>query len=301
MTAKKAGIAAGLLSVLLLAAFTRTAALEQFGQWLRALSLSGLTGDLAAWGIVLLLSALPALGLVWRGRNYWDWLLLLASLQIFFGLYFLINPTLLNPALPSGQIWGLVFSAGTVSVLLAWAVLRGLERLKKAPSPGRTLSLLLDGAGCCLLCLTGWEHAVTLFENIRRTAEANTAIPAQLLPTDLMLTLLTAADCVPILLSCLVLFQGGDLARAMETAPFHAETVLLAEKLSRRCAEIAAISVLICVGGNLLQMLFFSLLHQMTNIISFPFITVLLSAALELLCRYIREAKAVSDDNDSII
>ena len=35
--------------------------------------------------------------------------------------------------------------------------------------------------------------------------------------------------------------------------------------------------------------------------VSFPLLTVLLAAALDLLCRYLRRAKAVSDDNESII
>ena len=35
--------------------------------------------------------------------------------------------------------------------------------------------------------------------------------------------------------------------------------------------------------------------------VSFPVSTVLLAAAFRLLCRYFRRAKAVSDDNDSII
>ena len=35
--------------------------------------------------------------------------------------------------------------------------------------------------------------------------------------------------------------------------------------------------------------------------ISFPVFTVLLAVTLDLLCRYFRQAKAVSDDNDSII
>ena len=74
-----------------------------------------------------------------------------------------------------------------------------------------------------------------------------------------------------------------------------------AESLSRRCGLTASASVLLCAGGNLLQMLFFSQLHATHFQVAFPFSTVLLSAALGLLCRYFRRAKAVSDDNDTII
>ena len=98
-----------------------------------------------------------------------------------------------------------------------------------------------------------------------------------------------------------MLVWGGRLARAMESAPFGKETVAEAESLSRRCGLVASSSVLLCAGGNLLQMLLFSQLRTTHFQVAFPFSTVLLSAALGLLCRYFRRAKAVSDDNQTII
>ena len=69
--------------------------LLRLGEWLRDLSLSGAGGNIAAWGAVLGLTALPALGLLWRGRCRYDWLLLLAAGEILAGLFWLVNPTLL--------------------------------------------------------------------------------------------------------------------------------------------------------------------------------------------------------------
>ena len=74
-----------------------------------------------------------------------------------------------------------------------------------------------------------------------------------------------------------------------------------AGRLSRRCGLTASASVLLCAGGNLLQMLFFSQLRATHFQVAFPFSTVLLAAALGLLCRYFQRAKAVSDDNQTII
>ena len=67
-------------------------ALPRLGRWLRELSLSGPGGNAAAWAVVLALAALPALGLLWRGRCRWDWLLALAGGEILGGLFFLVNP-----------------------------------------------------------------------------------------------------------------------------------------------------------------------------------------------------------------
>ena len=299
MNAKKAGLTAGLLLAALLTLLLHTGLFSHMGQWLRALSLSGAAGNAAAWVIVLLLAALPALGLLWRGRCGWDWLLLLAALQILAGLYFLVNPTLLDTPMDASSLWALAAACGTGATLTAWAVLRGLKQLETAAC---TLTALLDGAGYLLLCLAVWNRAAELYGAIQSVAEGNTAIPAdQLFPTYVSLTLLAIAGLIPQVLSCLVLLWGGDLARAMEAAPFSGDTAALAEKLSRRCAGTATLSVLVCVAGNAAQMLLFSVLRHISAMISFPVETVLLAAALGLLCRYIQGAKAVNDDNESII
>ena len=108
MKAKRMGLAAGLTLAVFLTLLLHTGLFTQFGQWLRTLSLSGRGGNAGAWTIVLLLSALPGLGLLRRGRCGWDWLLLLGSLQILAGLYFLVNPGLLSTGQDLAPLWSLV-------------------------------------------------------------------------------------------------------------------------------------------------------------------------------------------------
>ena len=83
---KNAALALLLGAGTLLAAVFPLEALTELGGWLRALSLSGGVGNALAWAAVLALTALPALGLLWRGRRRWDWLLALAAAEIFSGL-----------------------------------------------------------------------------------------------------------------------------------------------------------------------------------------------------------------------
>ena len=314
---KQTALLLALAAGAVMAAALPLTALPAFGRWLRVLSLSGGTGNLAAWGITLVLTALPALGLLWRGRCGWDWLLVLAAGEIFAGVFFLVNPALLHPALlhpallhPAllhpgvdseavGTMWALAAAGSTAATLLAWAVLRGLGRLER--TTGRTMEGLLLGAALLLGWLAAWSQCADLIAELRAAAESNTAPGLILWPTYLVLCLLAAAKLIPELLGCAVLVWGGRLARAMESAPFGEETVAAAERLSRRCGLVASSSVLLCAGGNLLQMLFFSQLHATHFQVAFPFSTMLLAAALGLLCRYFRRAKAVSDDNDTII
>ena len=121
------------------------------------------------------------------------------------------------------------------------------------------------------------------------------------MPTYLTLGVLAVMDLVPALLCCQILRWGGRLALGLEEDPFGGETVALAEELGGRCAWVAGLSAGVCVAGNLLQFLLLPVLHSARFNVSFPFAAILLAASLGLLCRYFRRAKAVSDDNESII
>ena len=141
-----------------------------------------------------------------------------------------------------------------------------------------------------------------LARTVRETAAANTASGWQeMMPTYAVLAILTIADLLPALLGYQMLAWSGKLARKLDEDPFGKETLAAAEKISRGCARIACLSVLFCAGGNLLQMLTFPLLRSVQVRVYFPLTTVLLALALSLLCRYFRRAKAVSDDNETII
>ena len=73
---------------------------EQVGRWLRSLSLSGSTGNTAAWIFYLCAGALPlALMLFLRTRQQaekCDWLLLLLSAALYTGLWFFANPSYMD-------------------------------------------------------------------------------------------------------------------------------------------------------------------------------------------------------------
>ena len=303
ISARHIGIGAVLTALAVLLAVFPLHALVDLGAWLRRASLFDAAGNFAAWAIVLCLSALPALGLLWRGRCWWDLLLLLAAGEIFAGLYFLVNPTLLHPMLgaPAASLWAFAACGSVAATLLAWAVLRGLRRLERTERLGRTLEALLRWSAVLLGWLAVWSQCGALLGKLRAVAGANTAPDVDLLPTNLSLCLLAAANLLPMLLGCAVLLWAGKLARALESDPFGGETVALAQRLSRRCAGVASASVLVCALGNLLQMLLFPFLHDMHFQVSFPACTALLAAAMGLLCRYFRRAKAVSDDNETSI
>lgn len=292
---------AGFLLLACLPALLPAGTLPKIGEWLRELSLSGGTGNAAAWAAVLALTAFPSLGLLWRPRCGWDWLLPLAAAEIFAGLYLLVNPTMISTEYHAGDAVAMAMAGSISATVLAWAILRWLTKMENSPSLGKTLERLLKWSAVVIGWLYAWSEGAAALEKIHAVAENNTVPGVVLWPTYGAIVLLAIADYIPTLLGCAMLLWGGKLARLLEADPFGEDTVALAQRVSRSCGRVATVSLLVCVGGNLAQFLLLPVLRSMNFSVSFPLLTVLLAAALDLLCRYLRRAKAVSDDNESII
>lgn len=278
-------------------------AFNLLSQQLRRLSLSGSGGNLIAWSIVLAVSLLPALGLFWRGRQKEDWLLLLTGIELFVGLYFLVNPTLLFPVEFSGtdvpaQGWGIVAVGCVLSTLAAWIILRLLSVLKH--SPALLLPKTLFFAAVFYGFFIGFKTVSDVFSSIRDISSSNTD-SARVITSASVAAVLAAVETIPPLMGTQVLLWGERLANGIDQAPFAEETVKLAETTARGCSKVARISLITTVCCNLLRLLCLPFTASVRIFVYLPVETLALCAALLLLSRYFRRAKAVSDDNDSII
>ena len=192
--------AAGFLILACLPALLPVGVLPQLGKWLRALSLSSGWGNIAAWAVVLGLTALPALGLLWRPRCKWDWLLPLAAAEIFAGLYLLVNPSMVSHQFPAGDFIAIAASGTISATVLAWAILRWLANMENSQSLGQTLERLLKWSAVLIGWLAAWSEGAAALEKLRAVAEGNTAPTAVLWPTDTAVILLAIADYIPTLL-----------------------------------------------------------------------------------------------------
>lgn len=274
-----------------------------FGNWLRELSLSGSGGNAAAWAIVLTLSALPlalAVPLLWRKKQKADWLLLLLPPEIFAGLYFAVNPTLAGPA---GAFFPVAALGAVGSTLLAWAVLRVLQKLADAPAEklARALGALLLLCGGVLALSAGW----TLFTGWQADAEmiraANTGAAAAANRTVAIQGFLALLRFLPYLLGAAAFFWGGRLAVKLGADPFGEEALALADRTARLCRFAAGAMVLLELVTNLLQLLLYTSLRDSSFHLELELAPLAVTAALYLLCRYFRAGRALRQDNDSII
>ena len=300
-----------------------SAGLAAAGEGLRALSLSGLPGNLCAWCIVYLLSSLPLLLMLWQWRLWkrsgCDWLARLSALLIFLGLFALVNPTLFQGAAGELLAWvrPLSFWTAALSVLVCWLVLSILKKLEDSgfEALGQALSVLLCGCAALLVCSAVHGGAAWVLSLSRQVLEGNstpdiltqvalgTTVNAASLTTGTvaLLAVLAVLDLIPSLLGAVVLLWGADLAQAVRQEPFGAQTVALCEKTARGCRRVVQWAVGLTVCANLLQLLVLPHVAYTSFSVHLPLFPLVLSAALFLLCRCFQRGRDLQEDNDSII
>lgn len=277
----------------------------QAGEGLRALSLTGFLGNLSAWAVILLLSAVPLLLLTLpKGRGPLtgtDALLPLSSLLIFSALFFSVNPTLLSNPLP--EHWILGAAGGALCALVCWLVLRLLEPMDRrdAADLAGLLAALLAVCALVLVFAVGFQSTFSLLAKTQAIQQGNTGAPDAARITIWIHGLLALLHAIPSLLGGIVLLWGSDLAKKMIHGPFDEESLAQCEKTARGCRQVIQTAVLLSLGSNLLQLMLSSVLTSQEYYLSLPLSTLVLAAALFLLCRCIQQGKALLDDNRSII
>ncbi len=275
--------------------------LTALGEGLRRLSLGGFWGNLAAWGVVVLLSALPLLVLVLLGekrRAAEEWLLGLMVPVLFLGLFFLVNPTHLS--WPVREFFPPAALGTALSMAAAFLVLRLLRSLEDASRER------LAGAfeGLLYLCAAFTALAAALgqvLEGADRWAgvvEGNTD-PGSLTP--LMIAFLCCLNMAPGLLSALTMVWGASLARVLGREDFDQEGVELCGRTALGCRMAAQATVVLAVSANLIQLALMDQLRTTHFSLALPLLSLMLSAGLMLLCRLLQRGRELQEDSDSII
>ena len=294
-----------------------TAPVEALGLWLREKSLSGAGGNLLAWAIVLLLSALPLLLLVLprgRGKLRWeDSLLFLGAFGLLGLLYGAVNPGWMASPLAGG--WGLAaWESVFGTALAAWLilrVLRGLEGGALEKLSGVLRALLRACAALLVFAAAarGSGNLLNLWDQgdaaaARQWAETELGF-AGTFPSQtgdlIFLTALALLDLIPSLLGAWVLALAAGLAKNLAQDPFGPESVQACQAVAGRCRLALSASLLLALGRNLLQLALFSRLSTLRFSLDLPLVPLLLAAALYLLCRCIQRGRELQEDNDSII
>lgn len=283
---------------------------EQGGILLRSLSLSGSVGNAVAIGIYAVVNLIPAailLILTKKRKLYFeDGLLILMSAVLFVVLYLMINPGVISSLF--GKSIGLVVSkailGGSVySVICCYLVLRilrlffesGTAKLQKYMT---VLLCMLNVFFVYMLfgsCLSNFLNSIELLWS------GNTGNEHLLGVTYVFLALQYAVDALPYIFDVLVVFAALRLMGEVRVNRYSDESVESAGRLSHLCRTTLAVTVLINVAFNLLQLLFARMLMVINNSVHIPLLSIVFVLAVLLLARFIAENKKLKDDNDMFI
>lgn len=279
-----------------------TAPFDWAGEALRSLSLSGFGGNLAAWAVTLLVSALPLLLLrKSRKRNWEDALLVLAVPVLFMSIFYMVNPTWLNVPLT-----GMIPLSGlptALSLIIGWFILKWLRGLETAPDESLSATFRLLFRVCAVLLVAGavFTQISDLLIRWNGVKAGNTAVPDSIGLTLIMLVLLAALRLVPDLLAGATLLWGGELAEALSGGEFDETGVELSKTTADSSRRAAQASMAVAAAANLLQFVLMGQLHDMTFKLEIPLLTLALSAGLFLVCRLLQRGRELQEDSESII
>lgn len=284
------------------------------GQGLRELSLSGPWGNLWAWAVTLAITLLPLLLLVLpkgRGPLVWeDWLLPLTGIVGFCMVFFSVNPTLLPLILP--QVWPFASLCVYLSLLAAWLVLRVLRRLEDQEADRLAGGLRVLLWACALLAAFGTAYSqVAGF--ITQTSQALSGVsnPAFSWMTNnltdfiigglILQFLLLLPPLAANLFTAFLLAQAASLTSVLKDGLFSQAAVERCNITARFCRYTVVWSALLTALKNLLQLTFLAFPLQSDFQVYIPLSSLVLAAALYLLCRCLQQGKELQEDNQSII
>lgn len=263
---------------------------------LRALSLLSGAGNTAAWVLYLVLCLSPlAILLKKRPGGRHDLLAPILSLLLFGGMYLLINPgaaaSLPGSAALLTQMEGAPIGGILWSVIMAWIALELLARSARpgaAPAMTRRLLHLLCICTVTATCLT--QGALL---KVGLTADGGLA-------NKLMQLVIHGAGAATGLLTVPVLLGAVDLLDAIADG-FDDKAVAAADALAALAARVLKLTVLLRLGCHLMQLALCALLTNTSWQLELPLTELAFALGALLLARYVRESKALRDENDLFV
>lgn len=271
------------------------------GKGLRALSISGGGGNIAATVLYVLVCLSPlALG-IGRRLAKEDLLLPVCSGAMFYAVYYMINPGL-RAVTMSGVTGDFILSGAVYSVLLAWAVIR-LLRCCDGSDPGGVYRALRVILWVCMV-----EFAVAIAASLGsslsvvETMRASNTMPGiDFAPTYIFIFLSFAASALEYLMSIGVIFLAIGLLRELEADPYSESCCRACENTAKWCRRTLVTVTLAYTALGLAQILFAPLLLSVDVSFRLPIASIALSFALLALSRLLNRGRAIKEDNELFV
>lgn len=268
---------------------------------LRQLSLSGTAGNVMAMVVYTVICLLPLLGLLRKERRGEDFLLVLASMLLFYALYAMINPGLPNSIMATA--FGPVILVGLFcSILLTWGCLKLLRKVQDGSLSFYGVLRILLPLCAGLWIIAGFGLGVLHCKTKILAVQAGNTMPGlDLVPTYLFLVVSFLLNAAEYSLDALLLLYGASLVTALEQEPYGEAACQLAEKM----AKLSRFSLLFLLIGslvfNLFQLFFFHVLFQVQATIEIPLFSLCLMAGILALAKLLQHGRQLKEDNELFI
>ena len=281
---------------------------EQIALALRWLSLSGGAGNAAAIIIYVVLCLLPtvlALPAIIKKRHGEDVLIPFLSLVLFGAVYFMINPALLTGSYGMGfaAMTRAMLGGGCWCVIISWLVLKivRFSRESGRESVEKYLRICITAAAFAFVAVAFGGGVSGFAAALDKLQEGNSGGLVNTTPTVAFLVLQAVVGALPNVMDALVAVKGAQLLRAIGEDRYSAETVEKAENLAAFSIFSIKLTVMVSLAFNLLQLLFIKQLLVMAVEVVLPLASLMFMLSAMLLSRFLRENKALKDDNDLFI
>ncbi len=302
--------------------YALTAPFVWAGAGLRALSLSGWAGNALAVLLYALLSLTPLWPFVSKARlkvHSFRWHLVAMSAYLFFLLYFMVNPSMIQTLFHSNmgaqqealRVEQLILCIFFYSLLIACWILGIMADAGRIPLQLRRLMIVL---GAVMIVSVFYINVANLKSalaslpkppedifGLRFTSSIPGAAGSPPAYDGFMAVVRFVFDSAPVILLLTVLSMAGKLLHSLERSFFSEDNQRHAAAIAGRCRLV----ILVSLGGmlitNVLQLLLARGLHNVNVSGQIPLITLILSLAMMLVSRYLERSFAVYRENQMMI
>ena len=261
--------------------------LVKLADFLGAMSLSGDIGNAAAIIIYALVCLVPVFVMLSKMKQNTfkktDSLLVLMSAVLFAVIYLLINPSEMGLR---GEIDGAsqMVAFSFWSLFFGYLILKFTEKISAADGD-RILKLL-----SLVLKITGAIFVFALC-TVKTTATE----------IGLMTVLGFVNTAIPYVLAVVTVFLSLELSGEFTSDRYSESTVMVAEKLSSFCILSVKVSVVVSALYNVLQLRYINELSNVDFRLQVPLFSLGFILLVLVMTSFIKDSKALKEDNDSFI
>ncbi len=261
------------------------------------LSLSSKTGNAVALIIYFAVCLIPIFVLIFKlikkSAEKTDSILILLSAVLFAVIYLMINPSELG-LIGRAENIGEILSTCILSVLCGYLILKFISFIEKdgGMKIEKYLKAIIMSIGAVFIfyvCFVSFGELCSALEKSEGFIETFMALFSFFNRT------------IPDLFAIAIVVYALEMLSEMSKDKYSEDTLKSSEKLSVLCFTAVKVSILISIIYNILQLRYITLLQNIKFSANIPLLSLCFILAMLVLSRYMKDSKALKDDNDSFI